>query len=555
LKLAINYLNTQMKNFFLKFNISIVLIAIGFLGFINPVLAENEDPELIEVQLWNSSEYEDLETQSIFNESNFLPGDTTEGRIKIKNISDQDQNIGVEAINFGDNGSSNLNDVDSNSIARHLIFKIKLWEGEYLYGGDTDKTLYDFYSEGTVNLDILTPDASEEFLFEVYYPKEKEDQEVITTQFDLLFGAVGEENGQDDEEEDGEGSSGGGGSVVIYPRGLTITGESEQDCNELPCATALISWHTNYLSTSKVIYGTSSGQFDFSEGPEKYGYDFYKKGDTSGQNKVTSHEVELTGLIPGTIYYYRCVSHASPETVGDEHSFTTCALADDEKDKGETGEEGDFEEKETASEEEKESSAIVAEDTSVSTSPEESSEEEGEEATTTEEEIQEKEEKEQEASLLASLKSLLGDFGTVCFDCFPWWVLLILALYPLYRCCFTKKEDKKEFISWFAWTALHLIVAAILYLSGYLCLPLWVFIISALGTLLFWHTYAQDKKRAQKITLVGLILILIFLILLLILECLYAWLILFLILIFFSYLLAIGRGDSREARQMSLPSN
>jgi hypothetical protein len=553
-----------MKKFFAKFNIAIILLTIIFLGFASSVFAEEQN--VIDIKYWdqNASTYKDLEGQSLFEENSFLPGDVAVGKIKIINKISSPVLIQI----FGNATSESSGDYN---LADVLKFKISnLNKNEDYYGENSSKTLQDFFNDSNdgIDLSMLAGEEDIEYLLIATLNDEVDnDYQGLKAEFDFEIGFLGEIISDEGDTTNQNGTSGGGSRTLTHETHIKIinVGHSILDDNNFD---RKIFWDTineenNDLETyGAVVYGESSIDNDNLGYYPNYGYDH--RINDENINKVVSHNVMITNLNPNTIYYYRVLAWASPEIYSEEHSFITALISEEEFDEFEqglpkTGEEGDFEEEETdeqdireeTASEEEESSAIVAEDTSVSTSPEESSEEKEEETTTDEEEKEE----EKDTSLLASLKSLLGDFGTVCFDCFPWWVLLILALYPLYRCCFTKKEDKKEFISWFAWTALHLIVAAILYLSGYLCLPLWVFIISALGTLLFWHTYAQDKKRAQKITLVGLILILIFLILLLILECLYAWLILFLILIFFSYLLAIGRGDSREARQMSLPSN
>ncbi len=80
----------------------------------------------------------------------------------------------------------------------------------------------------------------------------------------------------------------------------------------------LISWQTNYLSTSRVIYDEVShpslGDFP------NYGYKFSTKEDAT---KKTNHLVLIADLKPGTKYYYRCISKSSPEVVGEEFIFTT----------------------------------------------------------------------------------------------------------------------------------------------------------------------------------------------------------------------------------------
>jgi hypothetical protein len=125
------------------------------------------------------------------------------------------------------------------------------------------------------------------------------------------------------------GNGGGGGQVVIpggggggaLPQGHIVFSEKE---GIIATTSATISWQTSYFSTSQIIYGTTPNQFDFNAGPEKYGYEFVTAEDI---NKVSVHLMTLTGLIPGTTYYYRCVSHASPATISqNEHSFTTLAI-------------------------------------------------------------------------------------------------------------------------------------------------------------------------------------------------------------------------------------
>jgi len=45
---------------------------------------------------------------------------------------------------------------------------------------------------------------------------------------------------------------------------------------------------------------------------------------------VTDHAVTVNPLSPGTTYYFRAVSHGSPEVVGDEITFTTKREAEDD---------------------------------------------------------------------------------------------------------------------------------------------------------------------------------------------------------------------------------
>ncbi|KKT55599.1 MAG: VCBS repeat-containing protein [Microgenomates group bacterium GW2011_GWC1_44_23] len=81
-----------------------------------------------------------------------------------------------------------------------------------------------------------------------------------------------------------------------------------------------IVWNTDHPSTSRVIYETISHP-TLGDAPN-YGY-AHSTVEKDDSPKVTSHAVTITGLTAGTTYYYRAVSHGSPEVVGSEKSFTT----------------------------------------------------------------------------------------------------------------------------------------------------------------------------------------------------------------------------------------
>lgn len=83
---------------------------------------------------------------------------------------------------------------------------------------------------------------------------------------------------------------------------------------------ATIVWNTDHPSTSRVIFETIS-HLTLGDAPN-YGYaNSTEEKDVS--LKVTSHAVTITGLTAGTTYFYRAISHGSPEVVGSENSFTT----------------------------------------------------------------------------------------------------------------------------------------------------------------------------------------------------------------------------------------
>ena len=105
-------------------------------------------------------------------------------------------------------------------------------------------------------------------------------------------------------------SGGGGGGYT----GLIIFNEENKtvESNQVT-----LTWFTNHPATSRVIYDTVSHSTIGT--PPNYGYAFSTPEDS---NKVTFHSVTLTGLTPGVTYYWRAISHGSPEVWGKELSFT-----------------------------------------------------------------------------------------------------------------------------------------------------------------------------------------------------------------------------------------
>jgi hypothetical protein len=103
-------------------------------------------------------------------------------------------------------------------------------------------------------------------------------------------------------------------AIVIDTRPV-ISGEVT---SLITSTTATISWTTDHDSTSTVVYDTISrpiGVYPY------YGYRY----SVTVAGKVTAHSVTITGLTPGTVYYFRTVSEGSPVGVSPEMSFTTSA--------------------------------------------------------------------------------------------------------------------------------------------------------------------------------------------------------------------------------------
>ena len=82
-----------------------------------------------------------------------------------------------------------------------------------------------------------------------------------------------------------------------------------------------ITWTTDHEATSRVLYGTVSHNPVTDPAPN-YGYANSTVEDSA---TTTSHSVTVTGLTAGTNYFFRPVSHGSPEAVGAEIAATTAS--------------------------------------------------------------------------------------------------------------------------------------------------------------------------------------------------------------------------------------
>lgn len=109
------------------------------------------------------------------------------------------------------------------------------------------------------------------------------------------------------------GSSGGG----ISPFSLANTQITMQCVNGK--VNMDITWLTNYQSSSRVLYDTTSHAGVLGLAPN-YGY---SNSTTLDSSQVTGHSISINGLEPNTFYYFRPVSiYNSNEVVGEEKPLT-----------------------------------------------------------------------------------------------------------------------------------------------------------------------------------------------------------------------------------------
>jgi cysteine-rich repeat protein len=306
------------------------------------------------------------------------------------------------------------------------------------------------------------------------------------------------------------GGGGGGGSVILPPIvELNIFNEGENVGGDV----AHFTWETNLNSNSIIIYSAEDEGHVFNKNnPALYGYaNSYKNpNDDLG---VVLHSVDIPWLRACMVYYYRAVSEAGSvgTAFGNERSFKTPCLAAIVEPLpsgvgGPTGELGEV----------KVVVPVVEEVEEVVTEP----------TITPEEIVQEN------SGFLASLANLLNGFGGTCFHGFPWWLILVFALYPTFKIYEAYKKNKKNGIfSWFALLIIHLALAASFYFASVLIVFIWVFL--AIGFANFFTNYFVSfrKEEDKNKFLVELLTILLLEILLLTLGCLYLWLVLFILLI------------------------
>lgn len=303
-----------------------------------------------------------------------------------------------------------------------------------------------------------------------------------------------EENGDGDGGNgggDGAGGGGGGGipALIIF---------SEQNL-EVLTDEVTVSWFTNRLADSRVVYDTVSHP-DSELGPApNYGYAYST--DTDG-NKVTFHEMVLRGLNPEFEYFWRAISAASPEVLGDEMSFMTASEGTGGEEGGGEAGEGGAGEGEGA--EESAGEGEGGEGTGEGTGEGEGAEEGagGEEGTGGEEEGEgegEEEEKPEEEVIseemgrtgLANLLAAVSNFDNLKHLC---WILALAAILLSLLYLFTRKRINQERIR-YDWDLIILLIILFIFLFILKC---YLLIIPIIILLIPWIKYLLVGKKTDQ---------------------------------------------------------
>lgn len=177
----------------------------------------------------------------------------------------------------------------------------KYWDGD----DDEDGTGWRLLEDEYLNEASLSEDGKRSYDFAFIEPEEKDEGYTVRSH------AVDNAQNQEDTTE----------VHYFFGRPPVISGETE---SSVSTSSVTINWTTDFPATSRVIYDTVSHSV-MGEAPN-YGY-LNSTIETDNNPKVTSHSVGISGLTSGTTFYYRTVSHGSPEKVGEEKSFTTTAIA------------------------------------------------------------------------------------------------------------------------------------------------------------------------------------------------------------------------------------
>ncbi len=149
-----------------------------------------------------------FENQPLFNEANFVPGDTVTRWVKVDNQSTDSHQIGVQATDF-----YNCSDPVCLADALDLVIEEN---GAQLY----HSSLTNFFNAGEISLSSVAAGQQTQYDFKItFLPDSNNDYQGLTTHFDFEVGTILEDNGNGD---NGGGGGGGGGGFTSHPR-LTLT--------------------------------------------------------------------------------------------------------------------------------------------------------------------------------------------------------------------------------------------------------------------------------------------------------------------------------------------
>ena len=463
-------------NLFSKKFLKIILTAVIFTGgllFNNIALAQSDGGNLT-VEIWDSlsSSWVSFNSQSLFSEANFLPGESVSNWAKVTNNSGQPQRVVAESIN---SFNPVINSGTGERFGDILRLTIKNENITVLY----NETFSDFFSAGEIYLGDITTGSTIHYDFNVSFEESAGDGfQGKSLGFDMLIGFQGV-GGKVLQGEDGDEDGLLPGLIIQNPREFNIN-----------TSQATIEWMTSYNSTSRVIYDTNSEVFDLNN-PPNYGYAYSSIEKDNifpiSEYGVINHSVVLNNLLSGTIYYYRAISHASPPSITEERSFATLdpSSSSVKKSGGKSSHKHYRKNKKLAGnilasslnsngseDEEKNEEASVVDSSSPSSEIRETEKENGEVA---------------------------GEHGRDCKGRLWWiWALALIVYIILFNFNNFYGEQKREKIRWF-WEALYTIVALSLWNMFDQChINIWFPCLIIIVGLLSYGYYLWGMKKASR---------------------------------------------------------
>ncbi len=273
------------------FTTILILTAAAAFQFGFAAFAAAEKPDL-EVQ---------FQTEPLFDELDFLPGDSTAKWVKVTNNTADPQTVAVEALNV-----SSDNDFASR-------FRIIIKNGPVLV---KDLPLNEFLSGGEIELGQVAKNSTAQYDFTIHMDASAEDAKYQekSVAFDLAIGFFGGDKTPDQVSH----TLGYRAGLIMQ---LAITNVRAQG---IGAGVADILWDTNLDSTSRVVFSKEGEGHSFNDGRANFGYGHIYPVPEDG-NLVNDHSVGLSGLEACSKYYYVVLSHRAGggNTSSGEYSFTT----------------------------------------------------------------------------------------------------------------------------------------------------------------------------------------------------------------------------------------
>jgi hypothetical protein len=271
-----------------------IIIVMAFCSLPNFVHAATGDTEVV------------FGNEPLFSEINFVPGQAVSRWVKFKNNTGNILTAATKAIQV------------SNPDGFGDWFDILIEEGSTeRYSG----TLTEYFNANEIMLSNVAGEGTQvQYDFTITMKTGAgNDTQGKTLSFDIQVGVGSKETIGDE-----PGGGGGGGSVY---NGLLISEEKGIIVEGINNIT--ISWLTNHSATSRVVFDNiSHATLDL---PPNYGYQ-WSTPETDNSPMVTGHSVlvDLNSLSAGT-YYFRPISHGSPEVIGKEVVFIVNSVGEVEK--------------------------------------------------------------------------------------------------------------------------------------------------------------------------------------------------------------------------------